>query len=113
EATTSTVVNDMPARSKNTPNANVQAMMAYELMRAGISIGFWIESRQIRGFDTHRDRSSIRSNLGQTDQLTSMRRDLWTPLKAFVSRLKGTASSVPMKSLWDLTTIVLCSEMGR
>jgi hypothetical protein len=91
----------------------VQAMMAYELMRAGISIGFWIESRQIRGFDTHRSRTSIRSNAGQTDQLAMMRANLWTPLKAFVSRLKSTASSVTGKSLWDLTTIVLASEMGR
>ncbi|MBK7864661.1 MAG: DUF1501 domain-containing protein [Archangiaceae bacterium] len=113
EQTTSTVVNSMPARSKNSPNTNVQAMMTYELMRAGLSIGFWIENRQIRGFDSHRSRSSIKSNQGQTDQLATMRANLWTPLKALVSRLKSTASPVQGKSLFDLTTIVVCSEMGR
>lgn len=115
EQTTSTSVNDMPARSKNAPNTNVQAMMTYELMRAGISIGFWIENRQIRGFDTHRDRQSIRNNMGQSDQLTSMRRDLWNPLRALVTRLKSTPApgSATGKTLWDCTTIVLASEMGR
>jgi hypothetical protein len=113
EATTATSVNGNPARSKNTPNSNVQAMMTYELMRAGVSIGFWIESRQIRGFDSHRDRQSIRSNLGQTDQQAMMKSNLWTPLQALVARLKSTPSTVTGKSLWDLTTIVLASEMGR
>jgi hypothetical protein len=113
EQTTSTSVNGNPARSKNTPNSNVQAMMAYELMRAGISIGFWIENRQIRGFDTHRDRQSIMQNGGQTDQLPDMQKNLWTPLKALVARLKSTPCPGTMGSYWDYTTIVLASEMGR
>jgi hypothetical protein len=113
EQTTATSVNGNPARSKNSPNSNVQAMMTYELMTAGISVGFWIESRQIRGFDTHRDRQSIMSNQGQTDQLTGMRTNLWTPLKALVNRLKTTPCPGTQGSYWDYTTIVLASEMGR
>ncbi len=113
QQTTSTSVNDMPARSKNTPNVNVQAMMAYELMTAGISIGFWIENRQIRGFDTHRDRDSIFGNQGQTDQLSTMTTNLWNPLTALVKRLKSTQAPGATGSLWDYSTIVLASEMGR
>jgi hypothetical protein len=113
EATNSTSVNGNPARSKDSPMVNVQAMMAYELMTKGLSLGFWIENRQIRGFDSHRDRASIMSNAGQTDQLSTMKRDLWDPLKALVNRLKTTQFGTSGKSYWDLTTIVLSSEMGR
>lgn len=113
EATNSTSVNGNPARSKDSPMVNVQAMMAYELMTRGLSIGFWIENRQIRGFDTHEGRESIFRNGGQTDQLSDLRRDLWNPLKTFVSKLKSTQFGTSGKSYWDLTTIVLASEMGR
>lgn len=113
EATNSTSVNGNPARSKDSPQVNVQAMMAYELMTKGLSLGFWIENRQIRGFDTHEDRQSIMNNDGQADQLNMMRRDLWNPLKVFVNKLKTTQFGTSGKSYWDLTTIVLASEMGR
>ena len=52
-------VNGNKARSKFCPNTNVQAMMAYELMRAGLSCAFWIESRDIRRFDSHQNRASL------------------------------------------------------
>jgi len=113
EATTSTSVNNNPARSKNSPNTNVQALMAYELMTKGASIGFWIESRQVRGFDTHRSRAGVLSNKGQTDQKSNMDANLWTPLKALVNRLKNTQYASSGKSFFDYTTIVLASEMGR
>ena len=113
EATNSTSVNGNPARSKDNPMTNVQALMAYELMTKGLSLGFWIENRQIRGFDTHQDRSGILNNKGQTDQLSDLRRDLWNPLKVFANKLKTTQFGTTGKSYWDLTTIVLASEMGR
>ncbi|NOK04269.1 MULTISPECIES: hypothetical protein [Myxococcus] len=52
------------ATSKETPNTNVQALMSYELMTKGRSIGFFIENRSLRLFDTHRDRRFIMSNQG-------------------------------------------------
>lgn len=113
EATNATSVNGNPARSKDSPMVNVQAMMAYELMTKGLSIGFWIENRQIRGFDTHNDRNAIFNRGGQTDQLSDLRTDLWTPLKVFVNKLKTTQFGTSGKSYWDLTTIVIASEMGR
>ena len=67
----------------------------------------------VRGFDTHEDRAGIMNNDGQTDQLTMLRRDLWNPLKVFVNKLKTTQFGTSGKSYWDLTTIVLASEMGR
>ena len=113
EQTTATSVNGNPARSKDSPNTNVQALMTYEMMTKGLSCGFFIESRQIRGFDTHNSRSSILNNKGQTDQLNMIKSNLWTPLKALVTRLKNTPYLATGKSYWDLTTIVLVSEMGR
>jgi hypothetical protein len=114
EQTNSTSVNGNPARSKNSPNTNVQALMTYELMTKGVSCGFWIENRQIRGFDTHRDRTSNFSNKGQSDQLADMKKNLWTPLKALVARLKSTPlPGFAGRSYFDATTIVLASEMGR
>lgn len=38
--------------------------MSYELMTKGRSIGFFIENRGLRLFDTHRDRRFIMSNQG-------------------------------------------------
>jgi hypothetical protein len=107
-------VNGNPARSKETPHVRVQAMMAYELMRAGISCGFWIESREVRGFDSHRSRDNVMSNGTQPDQLDDMNNNLWDPLRVFVAKLKATeVPGEPGVSLWDRTTIVLASEMGR
>ncbi|WP_157232228.1 DUF1501 domain-containing protein [Hyalangium minutum] len=113
ETTESASINGNPARSKETPNTNVQALMAYEMMTKGLSIGFFIENRGLRLFDSHRDRRSIMSNLGQTDQAATMRRNLWNPLKALVTRLKNTQYGTSGKSYFDYTTIVLASEMGR
>lgn len=111
--TTATSVNGQPARSKNSPNTNVQALMTYELMTKGASIGFWIESRQVRGFDTHADRASVLSQKGQRNQKNDIDRNLWTPLKALVAKLKATQYGATGKSYWDFTTCVLASEMGR
>ena len=113
ERTQSAEVNESEARSKNSPNTNVQALMAYELMAKGVSNGFWIESRDIRGFDSHRGRRSVLDNQGQSDQKQRMDADLWKPLTAFVKRLKSTQYRATGKPLWDYTTIVLASEMGR
>lgn len=111
-------VNGNKARSKFSPNTNVQAMMAYELMRAGLSCGFWIESRDIRRFDTHKNRKALwesdrKTPIGQTDQTTMTREDLWNPLEALVRRLKETPCGTGGKSLFDCTTMVLTSEFGR
>lgn len=111
-------VNGNKARSKFCPSANVQAMMTYELMRAGLSCAFWIESRDIRKFDSHRNRSGLweadgRTPRGQTDQTAMLKEDLWDPLITLVDLLKKTPYKNTGKSLYDLTTIVLTSEFGR
>jgi hypothetical protein len=110
-------INGQKARSKFSPSVNVQAMMAYELMRAGLSCVFWIESRDIRVFDSHFSRGGLwqggKTAVGMPDQTSMMRRDLWTPLKALVKRLKETQYKDSGKSLFDLTTIVITSEFGR
>jgi hypothetical protein len=114
EETSFQSVNGNPARSKESPNTNVQAMMAWELMQAGLSIGFHIECRNVREFDTHLGRDPVMKNKGQPEQSARMRANLWNPLKAFVRKLKTTeVPGVTGKSYWDFTTIVLCSEMGR
>lgn len=114
EKTQSSGVNGNEARSKNSPNTNVQALMAYELMTNNLSNGFWIESRNIRGFDSHRGRRSVYQNKGQTDQKAAMDANLWKPLAALVNRLKNTeVPGRPGDRYWKYTTIVLCSEMGR
>lgn len=114
ESTTSTSVNGNPARSKGSPHIRTQALMAYELMRAGISCAFWLESRDIRRFDTHQARRNCLANAGTPNQLAIMRDELWEPLSAFVQRLKSTpCPGLPAATLWDRTTIVLASEMGR
>src|SRR5581483_6192880 len=46
-------VNGNKARTKFSPAVNVQAMMTYEMMRAGLSCAFFIETRNIREFDSH------------------------------------------------------------
>ncbi len=110
-------VNGNKARTKFSPNTNVQAMMAYELMRAGLSCSFFIESRDIRHFDSHNNRSNLWGKdgkpVGQKDQTPMMRDHLWKPLHAFVECLKSTEYGNTGKSLFDLTTIVLTSEFGR
>ena len=114
ENTTATSVNGNPARSKSSPHLRTQALMAYDLMRAGISCAFWLESRDIRRFDTHQARRSALSNAGTPNQLAIMNDELWEPLTAFVARLKSTpCPGLPTATLWDRTTIVLASEMGR
>jgi hypothetical protein len=113
EQTTAQSVNGNPARSKNSPNTNVQALMAYELMTQGVSNAFWIENRTIRGFDSHRNRQFVLNNKGQYDQKKDISANLWAPLAALVNRLKNTQYKQSGKSYWDLTTIVLASEMGR
>ena len=109
-------VNGNKARSKFAPNTNVQAMMAFELIRAGLGCGFWIETRDIRKFDSHLNRGRLWSDgkpVGQTDQTEMMNADLWDPLNALVELLKETPLGRTGKSLWDRTTIVLTSEFGR
>ncbi len=118
ELITYTSVNNNKARTKFTPATNVQAMMAYELMRAGLSTCFFIETRNIRQFDSHRGRSSLwspdgKTPYGQTDQLQWMNEQMWQPLNTLVELLKATPYKNTGKSLWDFTHIVLTSEFGR
>jgi hypothetical protein len=115
DATTATSVNGNPARSKESPHIRVQAMMAYELMRARVGCAFWLETRDVRLFDSHRARRSTLGENGNPDQLRLVRDEIWSPLVAFVARLKTTPAPgvTDGSTLWDRTTIVLCSEMGR
>src|SRR5205823_9920029 len=71
-------VNGNKARSKFSPNTNVQAMMAYELIRAGLGRGFWIETRDIRKFDSQKNRGALWRDgqpVGRIDQTTMMNED--------------------------------------
>jgi hypothetical protein len=114
EQTTATVVNGMPARSKDTPHIRMQAMMAYELMRAKVSCGLWLENREVRGFDHHRPRRYVFDTDSNSDQRAVVADEIWDPLQRFVARLKTTEMpGAPGRSMFDRTTIVLCSEMGR
>ncbi|MDY7226812.1 hypothetical protein [Hyalangium rubrum] len=113
ETTEAGSINGNPARSKENPNTNVQALMTYEMMTKGLSIGFFIENRGLRLYDSHRDRRSIMNNQGQSDQTNNMRKNLWSPLKTLVAKLKATQYGDTGKSYYDFTTIVLASEMGR
>lgn len=111
-------VNGNKARSKFSPNTNVQAMMTYEMMRAGLSCAFFIESRDVRRFDSHNSRKNLwrgKDNrpVGNPDQTDKMNEDLWNPLHAFVDRLKNTQYKDTQSSLFDHTNIVLTSEFGR
>ena len=111
-------VNGNKARSKFSPNTNVQAMMSYEMMRAGLSCAFFIESRDVRRFDSHNNRKNLwkgkdRKPSGNSDQSKMMMDDLWKPLHAFVNRLKNTEYGETQTSLFDHTNIVITSEFGR
>lgn len=111
-------VNGNKARTKFSPATNVQAMMTYEMLRAGLSCAFFIETRNIREFDSHYDRRSLwesdrRTPRGQPDQTAMMNKQLWKPLNTLVELLKSTPYKNTGKSLYDLTTIVLTSEFGR
>jgi len=110
-------VNGNKARTKFCPNTNVQAMMTFELMRAGLSCSFFIESRDIRRFDSHHNRGNLWDKdgkpKGQADQTAMMSEHMWKPLLALVELLKTTEYGNTGKSLYDLTTIVLTSEFGR
>lgn len=100
-------------RSKNSPNVNVQAMMAYELMAHGLSCSFFIENREVRAFDTHRTRKEVLDAQGLVNQREKMRTELWNPLKTLVQKLKATEYRGTGTSLWNYTTVVVASEMGR
>jgi len=111
-------VNGNKARTKFAPNANVQAMMSYEMMRAGLSCSFFIESRDVRRFDSHRSRSALwakdgKRPIGMPDQTQMMKEDLWNPLQAFVRRLKDTEYNGTGRSFFDHTNIAVVSEFGR
>ncbi len=111
-------VNGNKARSKFSPNTNVQAMMSYEMMRAGLSCCFFIESRDVRRFDSHNSRKNLwrgekQTPVGNSNQTTMMREDLWDPLIALVDRLKNTEYADTGNALFDYTNIVVTSEFGR
>jgi len=110
-------VNGNKARSKFSPNVNVQAMMSYELMREGLSCAFFIESRDVRYFDSHYSRKKLWGRdgkpVGMPDQTRKINDDLWNPLHAYVKRLKETEYKETGKSFYDHTNIVLTSEFGR
>jgi hypothetical protein len=111
-------VNGNKARSKFSPNTNVQAMMSYEMMRSGLSCAFFIESRDVRRFDSHNSRKNLWRGkdgdpVGNPDQTKMMKEDLWNPLHAFVNRLKNTEYGNTQSSLFDHTNIVITSEFGR
>ncbi len=113
EQTDSTSVNGNPARSKDSPHTNVQALMAYEMFTRGLSISAFIESRDIRGFDSHRNRAFVLNNKGQYNQKPNIDKNLWNPLIAFRNAMKNKQYGATGKSYWDYTTVVLASEMGR
>jgi hypothetical protein len=111
-------INGNKARSKFSPKANVQALMTYEMLREGMGCGYWIETRDIRKFDSHFNRSSLwdgpkRTPHGQPDQTKMMAEDLWDPLHALVDSLKNTQYKNSGTSLFDHSNIVITSEFGR
>lgn len=106
------LINQTLPRSKYTPNINVQAMMMYEMLTRGLSCAGWLENRLVRGFDHHWSRKRILAGY-PFDQREMMRRELWTPLKTFVRKLKETEYGETGSSFYDHTTIVLSSEFGR
>ena len=112
-------VNGNKARTKFAPRTNVQAMMAYELMRAGLSCAFFIETRDIRKFDSHFNRRNLwendrRTPRGQPDQTKMMSEDFWKPFNVLVELMRKTpCPGASGKSLYDVSTIVLTSEFGR
>ncbi len=111
-------VNGNKARTKFCPSTNVQAMMTYELLRQDLSCVAWIETRDIRSFDSHHGRKDLWENdrktpRGQPDQTDMLKRQLWEPLTALVELLKKTPHRRTGKPIWEHTTIVLTSEFGR
>lgn len=111
-------VNGNKARSKFSPNTNVQAMMTYEMLRAGLSCGCFIESRDVRRFDSHNSRKKLWKQpgdqpVGNKDQTDMMQDDLWNPLHCLVEQLKNTEYKQSDTSLYEHTNIVLTSEFGR
>ena len=90
--------------------------MSYEMMRAGLSCAFFIESRDVRRFDSHNSRKNLWKEgaaIGNKDQTEMMQDDLWRPLHTFVEQLKNTEVGKTGDSLFDHTNIVLTSEFGR
>jgi hypothetical protein len=112
-------VNGNKARTKFAPRTNVQAMMTYELMKNGLGCAFFLETRDIRKFDSHFNRKALweadrRTPRGQPDQTGMMIEDFWKPLNALVELMKTTpCPGAPGRSLYDVSTIVLTSEFGR
>ncbi|MFT5191323.1 MAG: hypothetical protein ACI957_004361 [Verrucomicrobiales bacterium] len=110
-------VNGNKARSKFSPKTNVQAMMSYEMMRAGLSCACFIESRDVRRFDSHFSRKGLWGKdgtpKGMPEQTAMMKEDLWDPIHPFVKRLKETEFANSGTSLFDHTNIVVTSEFGR
>lgn len=111
-------VNGNKARTKFCPGTNVQAMMVYEMMREDLSCAFFVETRDIRRFDTHQNRLSLwegdrKTPRGKNSQQDMMNKQLWDPLKTLVELLKSTPHKVTGRPLWEYTTIVLTSEFGR
>lgn len=114
ENTSETSVNGNPARGKNAPHIRVQALMAFECMRNLLGCGFWLESREVRRFDSHRSRRGVLDADTNSDQLAMMKDELWDPLRVLVRKLKETEMpGMPGRSMWAQTNIVVASEMGR
>jgi hypothetical protein len=87
-------------------------------MRANLSCSFFIETRDIRRFDSHFGRKNLWESDGTTpkgmpDQTEMMNAQLWEPLLTLVDLLKKTPHKTTGRPLWEYTTIVLTSEFGR
>ena len=73
------------------------------MMRAGLSCGFFIESRDVRRFDSHNSRKNLWKKNGDTpvgnkDQTDMMSQDLWDPLHVLVHpKGKGRNERPPME----------------
>ncbi|MCA1597235.1 MAG: hypothetical protein LC772_12550, partial [Chloroflexi bacterium] len=117
ELITYTSVNGNKARSKFSPAINVQAMMTYELMKAGLGCAFFLESRDIRMFDSHYSRQGLwradGTPVGEPNQENMTTKNLWDPLTTLVGLLKSTQYEKSGKSLYDHTNFVINSEFGR
>jgi hypothetical protein len=111
-------INGNKARTKFCPNTNVQALMTYEMMRADLSCAYWIETRDIRRFDSHNGRRGLWeadrvTPRGQPVQTEGLQAQLWDPLLTLVDLLKNTPHKTTGRPIWEYTTIVLTSEFGR
>ena len=91
--------------------------MAFEMIREGLSCASFIESRDVRRFDSHYSRSNLWKSdgtpVGMPNQETMMKEDLWDPLHVMVDLLKKTEYKNSGRSYFDHTNIVLTSEFGR